>query len=159
MSKIPKAWTSERLNHNPKHALPSSIARERRLLLATILLAGFVPAGAGLAGVLLGPALLAASSPDIATADSHVRYLSGLLLGIGLSAWSVLPRVETAGAIFRAITAVVFVGGLARLVSLAVAGSPSWPMLGGLAMEIGVTPALAIWQWRLSQKIIITERR
>lgn len=109
-----------------------------------------------LAGVVLGPALLASSSPDIATADSHVRYLSGLLLVLGLVAWSLLPRMETAGAALRILTAIVFVGGFARLLSLMLAGFPSWPMLGGLVMEVGVTPALAIWQWRLSQKLGLT---
>ena len=127
--------------------------RERHLLLAAIACAGLVPVGAGAAGAMLGSGLLYSTSPDAASADSHFRYLSGLLLGIGLTAWSLLPRIDTAGPIFRALAGVVLVGGLARLASLAIVGAPSRPMLAGLVMELVITPALAVWHWSYERRL------
>ena len=46
---------------------------------------------------------------------THAAYLSGLLLGIGLGFWSLIPRIETEGRIFTLLTGIVMLGGLARL--------------------------------------------
>ena len=89
----------------------------------------------------------------MSTADSHFRYLSGLLLGIGVTAWSLLPRIDSAGPTFRALTGVVVIGGLCRLASLALVGAPSSPMLGGLVMELLITPALAVWHWSFERRL------
>jgi hypothetical protein len=105
-----------------------------------------------LAGVTLGPA--AVELPGItASQDSHARYLCGLLLGIGLAFWSMVPAIERHGARFRLLAAIVVLGGLGRFASLAVAGEPLAPMLlGGLARELVVTPLLAVWQARLAAR-------
>ena len=44
----------------------------------------------------------------------------------------------------------VFAGGLARLLGLVLAGVPPAPMLGGLTMELVVTPLLCVWQGRVA---------
>jgi hypothetical protein len=54
---------------------------DRRLLQIMIVLAGMVPVGAGLMGVSWAP-MIGHAGAD-ASLDSHVRYLSGLLPGIG----------------------------------------------------------------------------
>jgi len=112
---------------------------------------GLIPVAAGTAGIFLGPEFFGAT---IGTAvDSHFRYLSGLLLGLGLGFWSTIPRIEANGTRFQLLTFLVFVGGLARLFSLIVIGIPPVGMLDALAMELGVTPLLCWWQWRLSRKL------
>jgi hypothetical protein len=104
---------------------------ERRALQFAIALAACVPVGAGLGGVLLGPALTP-GEPFGPSTDSHYRYLSGLLLGIGL---------------------IVVIGGLARLLGLILADAlPSLPMRLALVMELVVTPALVLWQSRVSSR-------
>jgi hypothetical protein len=125
--------------------------RERRLLRAAVAAVATVPVAAGAAGVFLGADLLDATSTDRISADSHIRYLSGLLLGIGLLSWSIVPHIERAGSTFQIITTVVVAGGLARLASLVANGVPSKPMLAGLTLELIVTPALAVWQRRLAR--------
>lgn len=126
-------------------------AAETRALQACVLLAAAVPVAAGLAGVVLGPA--AVELPGLAPSqDSHARYLSGLLLGIGLAFWSTVPGIARRGARFRLLAAIVVLGGLGRLVSLAAAGTPSAPMLAGLALELGATPLLALWQARVAAR-------
>ncbi len=82
--------------------------------------------------------------------DSHVRYLSGLLLGIGLLFWGMVPRIERCGAVVRALTFLVFVGGLARLAGVLFVGTPSVAMVAALAMELVVTPLLCLWQARIA---------
>ena len=106
-----------------------------------------VPIGAGAAGVLLGPALVggdpAAGGVDL---DSHFRYLSGLLLAIGLLFAASVPRIERHTAWFRLGAAIVFCGGLARLLSLLQSGAPSPPHLVAIVLELVVVPLLALWQ-------------
>jgi hypothetical protein len=125
---------------------------ERRALQIAIALLSLVPVGAGLAGVLQGPAMVDGLS-GTASLDSHWRYLSGLLLAIGVAWWSVVPAIERHGARVRLLTALVICGGIARLLSLAVVGVPSGPMLVGLAMELLVTPAIALWQARVARRM------
>lgn len=124
--------------------------RERSLFQLCVAAAGIVPVAAGIAGILLGPEFVDAA---VGTgADSHFRYLSGLLLGIGLGFWSTIPRIEANGERFRLLSFVVVAGGLARLISLAAIGLPPVGMRFALAMELGVTPLLCLWQWHLAAK-------
>ncbi len=159
---------------------------ERRLLQLVVVLAGFVPVLAGGAGVLLGAAMVNDAGANL-SADSHFRYLSGLLLAIGLAFWSTIPRIAAQTARFRLLTCLVVAGGLGRLVALGVAswwlvprierhtasvrlltvlvfvgglgrllglvmhGIPGPPMLGGLVMELVVTPAICLWQGRVGR--------
>ena len=106
----------------------------------------------GVAGsFLLGPAMvdLAGAAAD---ADSHYRYLSGLLFGIGIGFATTVFQIETRGARFRVLAAFVVCGGFARLLSLILHGAPGKPMLFGLVMELLVTPALVVWQARVAAK-------
>lgn len=121
---------------------------ECRLLQVAVALGGLVPVSAGLAGVLMGPALVgAAANVD---ADSHFRYLSGLLLAIGLAYWSTVPGIEAKCARFRLLTFIVVVGGLARLGAVWAMGVPSRPMIAALVMELLITPSLCVWQSRVA---------
>ena len=124
--------------------------RERSLLQLCVGVAGIVPVAAGIAGILRGPEFVNAAVGI--GADSHFRYLSGLLLGIGLGFWSTLPRIEANGDRFRLLSFIVVAGGLARLISLSLIGLPPFEMRAALAMELGVTPLLCLWQWRVARK-------
>jgi len=123
---------------------------ERLWLQIAVALGGCVPVGAGLGGIWLGPRLAGAIAAPVPL-DSHFRYLSGLLLAIGIAFWTTIPGVERQSRRFQLLTALVVVGGLGRLVSLIVEGPPDGPMFFGLAMELVITPALALWQARLAR--------
>lgn len=126
-------------------------ATERRLLQAAVLVGGLVPVSAGLSGALLGPRMVdAMGSADL---DSHTRYLSGILLGLGLAAWAMVPSVERRGEAFRLLAFAVLVGGLARLAGLALGPTPGLPMRLALVMELVVTPGLALWQARVARRL------
>jgi len=127
-------------------------AVEKILLQLAVSVAALVPVSAGLAGAIAGPAFISAAISGAVDLDSHVRYLSGLLLAIGLGFWSTVPAIERKGRRFRLLTTLVVCGGAARLVSLLVVGFPGPYMLGGLVMELVVTPSLAAWQARVGAR-------
>jgi hypothetical protein len=122
------------------------------VLRVAVAIGGLVPVGAGLDGMIRGAAMLGGHPAADLTLDSHLRYLSGLLLAIGLGFWSTIPRIETRTARFRLLTAIVVAGGLGRLYGILAEGLPPAPMLFGLAMELGVTPLLCWWQGRVAAR-------
>ena len=124
---------------------------EKHALQVAVTIACLVPIGAGGAGVLLGPRMLGSGIVAATDLDSHFRYLSGLLLAIGLGYASTIPRIEIHGDRFRLLTCIVVVGGVGRLLSLLAIGAPSPVMLAALAMELLVTPGLALWQHRIAR--------
>ena len=128
---------------------------ERRVLQISILLAGCVPVFGGAAGAILGERAFGVWAG--AAQDSHVRYLSGLLFGIGLSYWSCIPAVERRGEIVRLLTAIVVIGGLARLAGVFLAGDPG-AMRWALVMELGVAPLIWLWQARVARGLDVTSR-
>lgn len=127
--------------------------KERRYLQRAVALAAVVPVSAGLYGVLFGAGLTGEQSLSV-SGDSHYRYLSGLLLGMGLLFWSGIPAIEQKGGRFQLLTLIVAAGGLGRLAGLGITGIPSLTMLGALAMELVVTPAICLWQLRVSRLYI-----
>ncbi len=106
-----------------------------------------VPLLAGGAGALTGFGFLDQSHGP--AADSHARYLSGLLLGIGLLGLWCAQRPVERGLAFGALCFIVVVGGLARLAGWVLAGVPPLSQVLPLVMELGVVPALWLWQRRL----------
>lgn len=122
---------------------------ERRALQILIAIAALVPVFGGGAGVARG-ARAFGDWPG-AGADSQDRYLSGLLLAIGLAFWSCVPSIETRGKTMRLLTFLVVIGGLSRLGGVIVtghAGKLGWT----LGMELFVAPALCLWQMRVAAR-------
>ena len=117
-------------------------ATNRRLLQLAVLLAATVPVTAG--GWL-------ALAPHAGELGNHVRYLSGLLLAIGIAFWTTLPRIETKRDRFALLTALVVTGGLCRLIGMALGDPLSAPTIAALVMELAVTPLLWMWQRSLDQ--------
>jgi hypothetical protein len=125
--------------------------KEKRALQVVVAVCSLVPIAAGAGGMLLGPALLrnpVADSPDL---DGHFRYLSGLLLGIGLAYALAVPGIERHRKRFLLLGGIVVLGGFGRLLSMLTMGAPSKITFGALAMELLVTPAITLWQVRISR--------
>lgn len=127
-------------------------AAERRLLQAAVVLAALVPVLAGLHGVLLGLDTFGTHARLSLTGDSHVRYLSGLVLAIGVGFWSTVHRIHERGARFRLLACLVVAGGLARLYGFLALGTLTGVALAALFMELAVTPALALWRERVEHR-------
>ena len=125
---------------------------ERHLLQAFIAVAGFVPVGGGLAGAIVGGAM-AGEGPVGPALDSHVRYLSGLLIGIGLAYWEAIPKIERRAPRIRLLTLIVMLGGLVRLIGFIFVADPGRIMSLALVMELVVTPLVCLWQARVGRRL------
>lgn len=126
---------------------------ERRYLQRAVALAAIIPVAAGAYGVLFGIDGIGRSGFSNISADSHFRYLSGLLMGIGILFWTCVPGIEGKTGLFRFLTLVVVLGGLSRLLGLYLTGVPSLVMLGALAVELVLTPLLCLWQARVAHGV------
>ena len=124
---------------------------EVRLLRIAIAVACMVPIIAGGMGVLLGPGMFGTNTATGA-ADSHYRYLSGLLFGIGILFLTTVPRIETSTARFRLLAIIVIVGGFGRLLGVLLKSDVDASSLFALGMELGVTPAFLMWQARVAAR-------
>ena len=124
---------------------------EVRLLRIAIAVACMVPIIAGGMGVLLGPGMFGTNTATGA-ADSHYRYLSGLLFGIGILFLTTVPRIETSTARFRLLAIIVIGGGLGRLLGVMLNRDVDALSLFALGMELGVTPTFLVWQARVAAR-------
>lgn len=125
---------------------------ERGLFQAAVFLAALVPIAAGTAGVLHGSAMIPGARFEGADLESHFRYLSGLLLGIGLAFMVITPRIERNTALFRALCLIVVAGGIARLIGAIEVGIPGMAHRLALIMELGVVPAMVLWVGRIERR-------
>jgi hypothetical protein len=123
----------------------------RRFLQIAVAVAGLVPVSAGTLGALR-PELLSLSGPP--HAFTHAAYLSGLLLGLGLGFWSLIPTIERQRHAFTILTGLVVLGGLARAFTAARLGAFGLSVIFPLIMELGVTPALWAWQRQVARSSI-----
>ena len=123
---------------------------EKRLLQVAVGFGCLVPLSGGLLGIAHGAGLIGHGG-DV-NLDSHVRYLSGLLLGIGLGFASAIPDIEKHGARVTLLSGIVVIGGLARFYGVLADGWPAPSMVFALVMEMGVTPLLWLWQRRVARQ-------
>jgi hypothetical protein len=126
-------------------------SRSRHALQVAVAVASTVPIAAGAAGVMVGPAMLGelgAAAPDL---SGHFRYLSGVLLGIGLAYASAVPRIERQQERYLLLGTIVVIGGIGRLLAVLLAREASPTMVFALIMELLVTPALTLWQRRIAR--------
>jgi len=126
----------------------------KRALQCAVAIGCLVPISTGLAGIIFGADMIGDDLTGPISLDSHFRYLSGLLLGIGLLFCKTIPHIERNGKEFRLLAAIVIVGGVGRLSSLYAVGLPDRPMLFGLCMELLITPLLAVWQYWVARRFI-----
>ena len=129
--------------------LQSSHVRTLQWLVA---IGGLVPVLAGVLGIGLGAGFIVPQAALPIPVDSHWRYLSGLLLGLGIGFWSTIPNITQNGATFRLLTAIVIAGGIGRAWSWVVVGDPGSAMTFGLIMELFVTPMAAVFQYAVARQ-------
>ncbi|HEX8232793.1 MAG TPA: DUF4345 domain-containing protein [Caulobacteraceae bacterium] len=125
---------------------------EKRALQGAVAVAGLVPVAGGLIGMIEGAEAFGGAGG--AVLDGHIRYLSGLLLALGLAFWSAVPAIERRTLMVRLLSAAVVLGGLARLYGAWRHGLPGATMQFALVMELVVTPLLCLWQARVAARTL-----
>ena len=138
------------LNKDANVANASTDGGRRGLQVVYVVLSA-IPFLSGLAGMLFGPRVLPGDESRLdATADSHYRFISAVWFATAPAVWSAVPRIEHRTGFFRRLTAVVFIGGLARVVSWRTTGRPHPIFIAAIALELFGLPALKVWQSRVA---------
>ena len=125
---------------------------KRKLQIATAVLA-LIPTITGVLGMtgITDPLYGDLAMPQDATLDSNLRFLSGVWLGLGLTAFWLLPRIERETNLFRACWLMIFIGGIGRLLSQALTGTPLPPFIVVTVLEIIGAPLFIGWQHRVAR--------
>ena len=84
--------------------------------------------------------------PALPALDSNLRFAGGMGLGLAVALLWITPRIERHGTIFRLVWICALLGGLGRLVSVALVGRPPIPMLVFTLIEVPGVPVLIWWQ-------------
>ncbi len=134
----------------PYQSHAAGIKFETKALQTVVAVLAFVPVAAGLAGIVLGPRFLGVEEPWPVDLDSHVRFLSGVFLVVGLAWYSCIPKIARRTRLFRLLAAMTIAGGFARFLSFGLHGAPSAGHLYGLVAELVLVPLLVIWQARIA---------
>jgi hypothetical protein len=116
---------------------------------------GVIPVATGVLG-LLGvedPLYAAAGVPPIVMLDSNLRFFSGVWLGFGLALYWLIPTIERQTVLFRVLWAMIFIGGIGRLLSMATLAWPPVPFVAFTALEIVGAPLFIWWQSRLTRTL------
>ena len=114
---------------------------------------GIIPVGTGLLGLLgvQDPVYVAAGVPPIVLLDTNLRFYSGIWLGLGLALYWLIPTIERQTVLFRAIWAMIFIGGIGRLLSIMLLAWPPVAFVAFTALEIVGAPLFIWWQSRVAK--------
>ena len=115
-------------------------------------LLGLIPVATGLFGLVVGASdPLYSQGPRDVLLDSNLRFFSGVWLGLGIALFWTLPRIGEQTVLFRVIWGMIFVGGMGRLISMAVLAVPPAPFIAFTALEIIGAPLIVWWQSRVAK--------
>lgn len=90
--------------------------------------------------------------------DSNMRFFGGAWLGLGLALLWLTPRIEQQTTLYRALWGMIFIGGIGRLLSIALVGWPPAPFVAATILEIAGAPLFVAWQHRLAQAALLAKQ-
>lgn len=130
----------------------------KRALQVVLTLLSLLPLGVGTLGFVYGAALFAPASGVTPRLDSQYRFVSAWDVGLALIVWWIIPQIERQTALFRLICIVVFFGGVGRVVSWLVVGSPGMAFLTVTGLEL-LIPLFIPWQAYVARHASLDSRR
>lgn len=123
----------------------------RRTTQVLLAITGVAVVGIGIAHLLLGGAAVIGGSPLNATAQGEHRFFAALFACYGLAFLWCVPTVETKKRQINLLAATFLVGGLARLLSIALSGPPNAFYSAMLVIELALPAILFFVNSRIPQ--------
>lgn len=125
---------------------------QRRTLQIVLAVLGLVPVVTGVLGLLgvSDPLYAALGLPRAALLDSNLRFYSGVWLGLGVAILATVRTLERHFALYLALWAMIFAGGVGRLLSLLAIGAPPPVFLGFIVLELVGAPLFIYWHHRVA---------
>ncbi|CAF3046353.1 unnamed protein product [Rotaria sp. Silwood2] len=126
--------------------------RNQRLSLQIVIgLIAMIPIFVGLNGIFQGPNVLLKTNDYSIQVDSHLRYLSGLRVAMGIFLLRNLPTIDRNGDDLCRVSLFVFIGGLGRLWGLITIGFDFDAIIAAL-IELFILPIICLWQNQIERK-------
>ena len=100
--------------------------------------------------VVLGPSVIPGSVPVNATMDSEDRFYATLFAAYGVALFWCARDLESRSREVYFLAATFFIGGLARLVSIAAVGLPNDFFIAMTTLELLIPVFMAYAQWKIS---------
>jgi hypothetical protein len=127
-------------------------AAMKRAFQVFLILFGVVAIAIALLHIFLGPSAIPGSIPVNATMDSEDRFYATLFAAYGLALIWCVKDVEAKSRTVYFLTATFFVGGLARVVSIAAVGPPNTFFTAMTTLELLLPIYMAFAQFRISKR-------
>lgn len=116
-----------------------------KLFRAAVALVGLLLLGFGVFDVLTGTAGLPGPAPEVSpTLQSNYRFFAALMAGVGAAFLTIAVKFEWANVLWF-VCAMVFIGGIARVISWALSGTPHVIMIVLMILELVIPPILVVW--------------
>ena len=122
----------------------------RRTVQVLLGLLGAAAIGISLLHVVMGPASIPGSIPVNATMDSEDRFYATLFAAYGVALLWCVKDIERKSSVVYFLALTFFVGGLARLVSIAAVGLPNRFFIAMTVIELLLPLVVAFLQARVS---------
>ena len=123
---------------------PRAAGARRALQVLFVGVAGLFLFRFGLPGMILGGAWVAGGADVTAKLDSETRFLSAIALGIGVAALWLVRNFEKHPGVGVFIGTFALLGGLMRVVSIALYGVPAADAVVATALEILIPVAVVL---------------
>lgn len=118
----------------------------RKLLQVVLGLAGVSVVGTALMLILVGPSGSPGFVPGNATMDSEARFQAVLFGFLGVAILWCVKDIERKGRYLRLLALIVFLGGVARMISAFMVGLPHPFFITMMAIELGLPPLIVLIQ-------------
>lgn len=127
---------------------------QRRTLQVFLIILGLVPVITGILGMLGvdDPLYAALGLPRNPLLDSNMRFYSGVWVVLGIAVLSTVPTLEKHFPLYRVLWAMIFFGGIGRLLSIFLIGLPPIPFIGFTLLEIIGAPVFLYWHYRVANQ-------
>jgi Domain of unknown function (DUF4345) len=123
----------------------------KRVFQVFLVLFGIVAIAIALSHIVLGPSAIPGAIPVNATMDSEDRFYATLFAAYGLALLWCVSGIEAKSRVVYFLTATFFVGGLARLVSIAAIGPPNKFFIAMTMLELLLPLYMAFAQFRIAK--------